>query len=274
MKTTYFGVNGVSTGFIVCAGEHGRVLHFVGESATPYEPPSPTAATLRGVWVENETSAWIAGDSGTVLRWDGRHWRQMAMASKHDDLLTVWSCCSEVWIGGKNFLSVYRPQGVGGILISTEHTIRSIWGSGPDDIWILADDAMVFQITASGTHNRAIDRSLGDVFNAIGGSGEEGDVYAVGELGLLVKWDGSEWRELDTGTEDNLLAVCGGDAGDAWIGTSGGRLLRYDGKECRPVAVSPFGRLNAVAIVDGTVWAAGDGAVILQHRPDDDGSKD
>src|SRR5579883_1123948 len=239
MKTSFFGVNGVPS-FVVACGSLGRLRHFVGDAYEPRDVLSPTGATLRAVWVRDEQEAWAVGDGGAVLRWDGAAWARMPLAHKHDDLRAVWGTPDGIWIGGRGCLYLYRPGGPA-MMITTGLTVRSLWGAG-DELWVLCDGNMVLHLEERGCFCRPIDDLLPDAYQAIGGT-TEGDVFAVGEMGLISRWDGHNWLEMESDTGDDLTGICCLGDEDVWATSDGGRLMHYDGKEWRTAAVSPFGRL-------------------------------
>jgi hypothetical protein len=89
------------------------------------------------------------------------------------------------------------------------------------------------------------------------------EAYAVGSSGVMVRYDGSKWQELSTGSSSTLYAVHGSGS-DVWIGGSSGALKRlagssivdtmvFDdtGKELKGVTVRAF------AEASGTLYAIG-----------------
>ncbi|MBI4021008.1 MAG: hypothetical protein HY369_02085 [Candidatus Aenigmarchaeota archaeon] len=265
MPQNLLGIHGV-VGLICVVGEGGKILHFAGDLYEPREVLSPTENTLRAVWIDSPQSAWAVGDGGTVLHWDGRLWHPVALASKHDALLSVWGCGGDIWIGGAHRLILHRPYSVGGMLVSTQHTVKGIWGTGKNDVWLLANDATVIHIGGDKYQQVPISTLASDRYNAIGGNTSE-DVFIVGDKGLMGRWDGAGWTDLPTCTGENLNAVCGGDAGDAWAVTSRGELLHYGGIGWETAAVVLAG-LNGVYMVDGVVWCCGKRGIVVQHLPE------
>ena len=81
MPQNLLAIHGV-LGLICAVGEGGRILMFRGDIYEPFEPGSPTKATLRGVWVQSPDLAWAVGDGGTVLRWNGREWHHVTVAAE------------------------------------------------------------------------------------------------------------------------------------------------------------------------------------------------
>ncbi|HEY8375215.1 MAG TPA: hypothetical protein VIK91_01950 [Nannocystis sp.] len=99
--------------------------------------------------------------------------------------------------------------------------LMSVWGSGPDDVWVVGADA---------------------------GSGP-----------AIMHWDGAAWTDLDAPSPGHLWWVSG--LGDAlWMAGDGGRVLRYDRKDMSFQSwTMPTGeRLYGVfPFADDDVWACG-----------------
>ena len=70
--------------------------------------------------------------------------------------------------------------------------------------------------------------SSGTVFSlyAVWGSGP-GDAWAVGDNGTILRWNGTAWSSVSSGTTNFLYSVWGSGPGDVWAFGSGGTILRY-----------------------------------------------
>lgn len=92
-------------------------------------------------------------------------------------------------------------------------------------------------------------------------------MWIVGQSGAIIRGDGEHWETVGSGTEAALTSVCVNGPGDVWVTTGGGQLRHFDGRGWEVAAFSPFGYLRSLCMVDGVVWCAGAGGVVLQHRP-------
>lgn len=92
----------------------------------------------------------------------------------------------------------------------------------------------------------------------------ERDVWAVGAGGLILRWFGSFWAPMRSGTSVELRAVYGqGD--DVWVVGDEGTVLHWDGARFNVVPTRTRARLRAVLVRDATdVWVAGDGGTLLR----------
>ncbi|HMR79636.1 MAG TPA: hypothetical protein PKD61_31230, partial [Polyangiaceae bacterium] len=64
----FFGIYGRAQDNFLVVGEGGVILHYTGSWNTP---TSPTANSLRSVWVAEDGQAWAVGDYGARVHFDG-----------------------------------------------------------------------------------------------------------------------------------------------------------------------------------------------------------
>jgi len=110
----------------------------------------PGKQTLRSVWGDGQGTVWAVSAEGNVLRWDGSAWVQSYAAGV--PLETIWgSGPTDLWVGGGTPGSESEsPTGtllhgtgmssgtITWTAVPVPLTIRSIWGSGPSDVWAVA----------------------------------------------------------------------------------------------------------------------------------------
>lgn len=68
------------------------------------------------------------------------------------------------------------------------------------------------------------------------------DVWAVGDDGVALHFDGTQWTKVTSGTSQNLRAVWGATSSDVWVVGEGGIVLRWNGTSLSPVANAPANR--------------------------------
>ena len=73
----------------------------------------------------------------------------------------------------------------------------------------------------------------GSALRAISGSSES-DVWAVGDNGTIVHYDGQRWHAVPSGVSERLTGVWAPSRSEAWISGTSGALLRWDGKAWGP----------------------------------------
>ena len=57
------------------------------------------------------------------------------------------------------------------------------------------------------------------------------DVFAVGEDGTILHYDGSGWSAMSSGTTNELYGVWGSSGSDVFAVGDGGTILHYDGMQ-------------------------------------------
>ncbi len=129
------------------------------------------SAPLYGIHGTSRSDVHVVGLNGTVLHWDGRAWETRNTGTSHV-LVGLWAAESRqaVTVGARDFTS--------GVALRYDGT----WSEVP---------AGTTQI-------------LSAVWGAVGS-----DLYAVGDAGTVVRYNGSGWQAMSSGASDFLWAVSG-----------------------------------------------------------------
>jgi hypothetical protein len=97
---------------------------------------------------------------------------------------------------------------------------------------------------------------------ALWGSGPK-DLWAAGDEGTLLHGDGTVWTSVPSGTTANLNAISGCTSTDAWAVGDGGVALRWDGKAWSSLSTGSDATLRGVWCArSDSVWAVGDEVVL------------
>jgi hypothetical protein len=94
------------------------------------------------------------------------------------------------------------------------------------------------------------------------------DVFAVGEDGLILHYDGTAWQSMDSGTELTIKGVWGLSGSDVFAVGDEGLILHYDGHSWSPVA-SPWteGSLLGIwGLSADDLYAVGESGTILHFN--------
>jgi len=93
------------------------------------------------------------------------------------------------------------------------------------------------------------------------------DVWAVGEHGVIIHFDGEGWTAADSPVETHLQGVQGAASDNIWAVGDGGVTLHYAGSEWEVVTSGVETDLYAVWTVDGhQAWAVGASGEILRWK--------
>ena len=103
------------------------------------------------------------------------------------------------------------------------------------------------------------------ILRAVWGSGD-GTVFAVGDGGTALKYDGIKWSPMASGTDRDLLAIWGHSEAGVFAAGEGGTILRYGGSGWHPMKSGTDETLRALWGSSGaSVFAAGDNGTILRY---------
>ncbi|MCA9664048.1 MAG: hypothetical protein KC503_00625 [Myxococcales bacterium] len=190
-----YAVSVASDGAAFAVGQLGVTLRGGGDGGWQLIG-EPSARTLRGVWAASGANVTAVGHGGTILRYDGVRWRAEQSGSDAD-LLAVWG-----YLGGRvavgSFGTLLRERG-------------GRWSADSID-----------GLTAEAQQKL--------VFRGVGGSGPD-DIYAVGDGGVVARYDGQRWRLMSSPTSQTLRAVSFGPRGAAYaVGVQGVLLELVDGR--------------------------------------------
>lgn len=181
-----------------------------------HEVESPKQAVLWWVHAPAPNEAWIVGEQGTILHWDGH-------------------------------ALVEVPSGLG-----AEVKLFGVWGASRDDLWAVGgvpDQSSVVLRWDGTTWSRMTDAptvgdgQLGGTWYKVWGSAPD-DVYLCGQLGTLVHWDGARFDRIDlsdagVGPRDGLFTVHGRARDEVYVVgglPAQGKVVHYDGARWAPIA--------------------------------------
>jgi hypothetical protein len=296
------------------SGSGGTVVHYDG--AAWAAAPTGLKNTFHVVIGTSPTDIWALSASDVMLHAKGftpggTVWTRVSAAPDEYSavpLFAAWSSApGQLRVGGRGF-GFTAPNGnfetasqITGVIAAdggstwtpvsgSGATVHGIWGSAPDDLWVVADNSAnvgwQLGLTLHGTRAgdagglawQSVDSQASVVLDAVWGSSAS-DVWTVGDLGTIrhLASDRSHWDPVESGTRAPLHAVWGSSASDVWAVGGVGTILHFDGKTWSPsTAAFPVGKtkpnLHGVwGSSASDVWIVGDGIVL--HLTGAGGSK-
>jgi len=155
---------------------------------------------LLAVWITAPDDVWIAGHEGPIHHLAGDTWESHPMPDTHY-LADIWvSDSGTVWVGGATLLS--WKDGTWSSVPTEGGSIRSIWGSDDDDVWVLAGsnpfhwDGERWQEQMLPVSDHLLSRSY--EFHDLFGT-RTGHLWAVGDGGQILYRENSEATDLNVG---------------------------------------------------------------------------
>lgn len=90
------------------------------------------------------------------------------------------------------------------------------------------------------------------------------DIWATGNYGSILRWDGVRWQNLNPGTDIFASDIYMERPDSIWF--AGASLLRYDGKSFTTVPDPTMSGFYGVGGVAGDLWAVGDKGAIIRYQ--------
>lgn len=256
----------------VSAGRELRGVHSVGAEAFavgaagamvsltggfPLPPTgSLTGSNLNAVWAAAPNDAWAVGGGGTLLRWNGSRWMQVASGST-SELTGVWGAhANDVWAAGggallhgnsAGWVNVPKPVGL----------VSAVFGSGPADVWAVGSLILHWD-GESWTSLSTPPAPLNGGFSL-----SATEAWAAAGNGRLQHWNGSSWSEVNPGGgQAALRSVWASSATNVFAVGDASVVFRWNGGGWTQTSVTGSGAKNSVWGSGPTdVWAAGSGDV-------------
>lgn len=142
--------------------------------------------------------------------------------------------------------------------------LNDVYGVGEEAIAVGEEGAIVRR-AAIGTWE-AQDAGVSVNLNGVAGVSVD-DVWAVGDEGTVVHWDGAAWTVVDAGTTASLWAVFAPSATAVYVVGNNGTALRWDGAAFEELPTGVDNNLYAIHGVSAdNVWAVGNRGMAIQYK--------
>jgi len=215
-----------------------------------FDPP----LTINAIWVENNTSAFAAGELGTILHYDGKTWKMMRTGVL-TNLRAVWgSAVTNVYAAGSmgrilhfdgnEWTKVSGPESMSELSEFEGEPIHALWGASANEIYAVGTSISYFD----GETWEKLDVDFSGVLTGVWGSSGQ-DVYVVGEKGLW-HFDGADWSSMPSPVPAPT-SISGTGSDNIFISGWWGGLAHYDGTQWSRIETVTSQTLDSV-------WAAGD----------------
>lgn len=266
-----------------------------------------TSSTLQGVYasgegvyvVGTEGKAWVGGSSGS--------WTSMDPEVEENDLTDLWgqgagASLTLVATAGGGYLATHaggawstydagsmNHEGVSGsspdklFAVSWagiqrfdgvawtfeaapgNERLNEVWASG-DDAFAVGEEGAILRRDATTGAWTAMDAGVSANLNGVSGVSVN-DVWAVGDEGTALHWDGAAWTAVDAGTTASLWAVFAPAATAVYVAGNNGTALRWTGSAFEELPTGVDNNLYALhGVSAANVWAVGNRGAALQFK--------
>ncbi len=221
------------------AGDNNTNLRFDGVRWSPFSLPATiNAAALFGT---SATEVWAAG-SNLLLRYNGATWSSLGSPSGASIRGLFSKEAGRLWIAGGYEASGYTYGYIhswNGSTFSTavngqRPNFNAIWGASANDIWAVGGypgqfesagiwhwDGLKWTSLYTPLAGRIVLRDARPI--------SASELWAVGDMGTTLAWDGRAVRSVASGTTQTLTKLWPISPTDIWAVTGSSNILRWDG---------------------------------------------
>ena len=103
------------------------------------------------------------------------------------------------------------------------------------------------------------------LFGVWGTSGD--NIYICGSHGTILNFDGTDWKPMESGTEEYLLSIWGASSEDIYAVGDNAAMLHYDGKKWSPIEPPKDEYYTKVkGLGPDQVYVAGENGTVIKYN--------
>jgi photosystem II stability/assembly factor-like uncharacterized protein len=209
--------------------------------------------------------AWMVGEKGLILFWDGTEWTEQE-SNTSDDLFALYILdANNAWAAGEDGTLLYSDgtswteQASG-----TSEDINDLFFLDATNGWAVAGGGEIsfFNGTEWSLQNSPTTKDLFVIDFMDMNNG-----WAAGKSGTIIYYNGTEWVEQESNTTRDIYAIAINETGLSFTGGKSGQMMQYDGSEWTEYEDSPTNKdIYAMTFIDPTnAWASGKDGIMMQY---------
>ena len=188
-------------------GDRGVMLRWNGSTWSTMAFPS--LASISAIWGSGPTNVFATTDAGEVVRYNGASWAIATTTSK-----PLWSVFgvspTEVYVGGDGG-TVQRLNGTTWTPMPSPANgiVAGLWMTGFNNIAAVgADGAGIGPLSFNFDGNawQSVPLQGNRVLTSVWGAAAT-DIYVTGDVGVLYRFNGTNWQPIPTATTDLLWSI-------------------------------------------------------------------
>jgi len=247
VKMDVFGMWGTSGQHAFAVGQDGAVLYFDGFGFTQ-QPVADSDSTLRAVHGAVPDDAWAVGDDGIVLHFDETGWHRVEVAEAENRDLNGVACnaIDDCFAVGWGFAMHFDGEAWAAIPGVPSKEWHAVAATGPGEATAVGSYGSVAALTPAMVLQEQ--PGIGQTMRAVTVA-PDGGLWAVGDSGVMIHKSVGSWEVIPTGTTRTLWAVVAqGDRvfafGDA------GTIVKWDGEGATSTRIEGYGPHLRAAFAD------------------------
>jgi hypothetical protein len=240
------------------SGSHGFVVHWDGTAWTPTRIPgnaSYVAVAAKGL------SAWAVGPAARAQFTAGDWAESYHVVTRQWLWSTAGTSPMNLWALGSTGDLLHRTvdgwSSVAMPLTESDHP-KALYAGADDDLWVVGFSKAAHWDGAAFTLHPELTNIYG-----VGGTSSS-DVWAVGDGGKAMHYDGATWTTANTGVHNVLYGVAASGPQDVWVAGTG-TILHYDGTTWTRVndAHDTTSWTTVIANAPDDVWISGQSPTVM-----------
>ncbi|MBN1342487.1 MAG: glucosyltransferase-I [Phycisphaerae bacterium] len=162
------------------------------DAAWRWQNPLPCGESIEDVWFNGPNDAFLVGDTGTILHYDGSEFVTMHSGVR-TDLEGIWaSGPSDAFAVGKAG-AILHYDGSAWVSVNggTTENLWAVSGSGPNDVWAAGENRTILHYDGESWSVITTGTSAHTLYGAYAGG--PNDVTFVDAAGTIVHFNGTDW---------------------------------------------------------------------------------
>lgn len=256
------GISGTSAHDIYAVGDDRTIAHFDGHAWSEQRATDQLLHSghyeFHAVWAQDRQRLAAVGRGELAVSGDTDERLAVLSSGSDHGIVAIWPDGDGQWLAVDNSGNRLIFADGWQILTAGTHVVHGAW-RGPDGkLFFVGPDRFLAWSRDTSSDLQTIEVTAGhadSVLHAVWGRSSE-DVFAVGDNGLLLHYDGSRLHSFPA-TSKRLTAVSGTTLGSVFVVGEAGTVLRYDRTDWSELHLEDYE--PAVQEMDlAGVWAVGD----------------
>lgn len=225
-----------------------------------WEAPWPQGETLRSAWAASATDVWLVGDHGSLLHFDGARFVAHALPDAPALTSVHGTGANDVWAVGDRGLvfhfdgTAWRSEDLSKLIGNTAELsnvgVSAIYAASRDAVWAVGwsgVNALVLHYDGTSWTNQLTNMQSDQPLRAVWGVSDK-RVWAVGDKGVILSFDGTMWQLDKSATGAALRSVHALSETNVWAVGDNGTAVRWDGLAWKSLNMGLSGALHGVLV--------------------------
>ena len=234
--------------------------------------PSSVTQDLYAVWGSSDGDIYVAGESGTLIYWDGSTW-QVITTNTLFDLTSLWELpdIAVFAAGDEGTLLLSYFGGTGWLAFTptdiTDSRLNALWGSSVTNVYAIGSLGTILSFNGTSWEDVSPSITTGiDLYSIWGSTGN--DIYVGGQDGTMFHYDGTTWTAVSSiPTAQDIRAIWGSSGSDIYAADINGDILHYNGSSwtITPTTTNGIALYALWGSSADDVFAAGETGIVYHY---------